>query len=475
MKFTKITAFVLVICMMIPLLASCKKEPTPAEVWNSAAELLAAATDLSLSAKVTLGEYTVSVDYAGNRTSGAKSYDIKIDDTTYPIYSDGTKNYYSAEDIKFSVKSSEDSDIMREFMSFNLTNAARLALEDEQITDALIEKSETAQKLTFKADGSTFKAMFAPDENISFETVTVAAELDLENSLKTIKITSKAKGTEFYGIPLLGADKEFKDLSVTVENIDFSASKAPKAPENTSEYPELVALAKTYPTGLFSSMKDSSKVETTIEMDMDVMIVSMKVKAVSTLTTQYIEGIKYTRNITKTTSEAMGQNQTTTEDEYYNGKDGYTYITDSEGANYKIKLEEEENSETDDILSIFTKDSNLEDVFKDATVAGSTITVNISGETLQKLMSDTSDSDLGMDLGETEATFKDTTLTIKLKNGLIETVSMDLEIEAEGDLMGTGTSTSVSVKASISMKYYTIMDDYVAEAPEGYENYEDWT
>lgn len=474
MKTKKLIALALIFCMVLPVLASCKKEPTPADIWNKAAENLANTTDISLNAVACLGKYGISIDYAGNRTTGTKSYDININDVIYPVYSDGSKNYYTADDVKFSVKSAQDSDIMREFMSFSLTNPQRLALENNMMTEVVFEVTETSKKLTFKVDGSTFKNLIAPDENVTFTETLIVAEMDAEYNLKKLAFNTNANGTEFYGFPLIGADKAPQDLFISITNIDFSGTKTPKAPENTSDYPELIALAKTYPTGLFSSLKDSTKIESDINMEIDLVLTKMNISNVQTITTNYINDVKYSRTISKTTTEVLGEKQTTIEDEYYNGKDGYTYYTDSEGANYKLKLEED-TTQSDDILSIFTKDSNLEDVFKNATAAGSTITVEISGEVLQKLMSDTSNSDLGVDIGDTEAKFKDTTLIIKLKNGLVDTVTMDLEVEAEGDLMGTGTTTSITVKGTISVKYFTIMEDYVAEAPTGYENYEDWT
>lgn len=477
MKLKKLTAFVLTLALMVPFLVSCKKDPTPAEVWTQAVTKLASSENLSLSFDVTLGEYKVKVDYSGNRTSGEKSYDIMFDDNIYPIYTDGSKTYYSADELKFCVKSSEDSDIIREFMDFELTNAARMSLTDDKLIDPVLEVSENSKALSFSLSGVTFGAMFAPDEDIVFEEVKISAVLDLENNLKNISITSSAKGTEFYGIPLFDVKTEAKTLNIVVNNFDFTDSNAPKAPADKTDYPELVALAKMYPTGLFQSMKESSKISMRVDMSVDLVIASIKCTVINNTTTQQIDGITMTRSLSETTVDMLGTKNTQKEDVFTNGKDDYSYYTDAENGNHKIKNEDGSSVNQDDLLSIFTNADNLEEIFENTDAAGSTIIIEISGEVLQKLMneSSTGDFDPGIDVDVSSVSFRDATLIIKLKKGFIDTVSLETALETSGDLMGTGTTQTITIDIDMTMTYESLMENYVVEIPAGYENYEDWT
>ncbi len=476
MSFKKITALLLVLVIMVPLtLSSCKKAPTAQSVWADGAKVLAEATGLYLEADIKLGEYSAKVNYTGNRQTGEKNYLISAGDKSMPIYTDSTKNYYTYDDYSFSVKAGEDNEMMREFMEFALTNAARLTISADAMTDAVLESTENSNKVSFKVSGETLKATFAPDEDLTFSEAAIAASFDGENKLVSLSVSTMVQGKEFYGMPLIGADKEAKALDVKFENVEINGEKAPKAPENASEYPELMALAKLYPTALFSMISDSSKTETSINLEIDLGIMKMNIGNTATATSHTLDGYTYTRTITKTVMDIMGQKETTTEDKYTDGKTGYEYYTDPEYGNYKMKIEDEDGNENteDEIMDIFGKDTNFEDLFKNAEFAGNTLTIDLSAEYIKKLISDSEGADLGVEMDTSEITFKDTTLIIKFSNGIVESVSTELEISANADLMGTGAAVSMTITGEISIKISSPFEDFTAEAPQGYLDYED--
>ena len=483
MKLRKITAIALLLAIMIPFLASCTEAvPTPSEVWNEASTKLAQATNLSFSAELALGKYKVSVDYATDRSSGARSYLIKSGEQEYPIYTDGTKNYYTTDELSFCVKSAEDTKFVRDFMKFNLANAADLQLTDEIMKEAAVEIFEDYKVITFKLGGNDLKALFAKNEDVTFTEGKISAKLDLENNIKSLIITTTACGNDFYSIPLLDAKNEAKELIISVNNIDFSAEKAPKAPENADKYEELPLLAYVFPTAFISNMKDSSSVNTTLDLDIDLILATMSSTVVTKTVTQTVDGITSSRTFTTTTSSALGQESVEKEDAYKNGKDNYTYYTDPENGNYKILEDEDEDEQDENPFENLKPEDFLKymHILTNAEISGSRITIKISEQDMKSFLElagdlgvDEDSTGIGLDLGE--VTVGGTEISILLNESFIESITFGLSISTQADLMGTGQAQKISVSLEAIIKYDTPLENYTVVAPEGYESYEDWT
>ena len=58
------------------------------------------------------------------------------------------------------------------------------------------------------------------------------------NNFKFINVTTTVCGNAFYGLPLMGATKEAKDLVVKIENIDFGESVEVLADRANIKLPE---------------------------------------------------------------------------------------------------------------------------------------------------------------------------------------------------------------------------------------------
>lgn len=448
--------FLIVIVFGTLNLSSCKAN-TPEGVWAKAVEGLAEAKNVSFNTIITLGENTVNLDFAADRSANNKSYDIKVSDDSFTLFTDGSTNYYTVENMNFSIKSGEDSDIFREFLGFTLSNTKRMTFDKADLVDAVLEKEENKKSLVFKVSGEVFKNAFAPDEDITFGETIINAVLDFDNNFKFINVTTTVCGNDFYGLPLMGATKEAKDLVVKIENIDFTGTKKPVEPKDKSDYPESVIFAKIFPNSVFSTMTNSSKIESNSVIEMKVSGQTIKTKTESTTVTQYIDDHIFMRAVSDV-YQWNGANKMIDElDEYYDGKEGYLYYSDYSDK-YKMKLDEED-VDSDEL----SKESfiALKQIINDAVINGDTITLDLSLDDLKKIIGE----DEFKDSFGNNVTLHEATLKITLKNGFIETYFFDFKINM------TTSGVTVLADAEIETKYHDIREDYTVTPPKGYEKY----
>lgn len=439
-------------------LTSCKVK-TPEGIWKKAIQSLAEANTVSMDSEVTLGSNTVKLNISSDRETKKRSYDIHFSEENIVLYTDGNINYYTVEDMNFSVKASDDSEIFREFLGFTLTNSERMIFEDTELENAVVTEADDEKSLEFEVSGEVFKKAFSPDEDIEYSRVKIKTIIDSEDNFKSISISTKAKGKDFYGLPLIGASTEKATLSVKIDNIEYTGDKTPIEPKDISEYPESVMFAKIFPTSVFSLMNSSSMVDSTTKMEMSVLGITMKSETKSNTITQYINGKMFKRTVSDVTEWEDDYMTLEHIDEYYDGESGYLYYSDGYDK-YKMEYEETDLPEEEFNEETFKE---IKSILSDAVIKDNEITIDLTIEDLRTIIGeDEFEESFGDDID-----LKSADLKIVLKDGFIETLSFNFKFEM------TVNGMTAEAKAEFESKYYDLRENYEVTAPDGYEEYED--
>ena len=480
MKLKKSLAFVLILAMMVPFLASCKTEvkTDPVDIWNEAAGIVSDANTLSYTAKVIIGNNKASFEFAEDKIAGASSYNITINETNLPIYKNKDNTYYSFSEFNFFVKNSENHAMLEKLMSFSITNQGKLSLNAEDPVNLVFNQDETSTTFTFNLTGEKFKSLLGINDNVTFSACTVNARLNNENKFTFIDFTTKIKGSELFGIPLLGDTSDFREVAITIENIDFTENNKANPPENASQYTYMPLMAQVLPTAIIASQKDSSSTSYMIDVNAEISGTVLSLHTTSKTITQVIDGATASRTESTNIRNIFGIESNTVEDAYKNGKDGYTYYTDPNGESYKIMEEAQEDDPIQDSISDLTK---LYEILQKATITPNTITVKLSKEDVIKLMDALEKEDVTTPDGATpgveldEYDFEETEMIIRLENGFVRSFETEIAFTSKSDLMGTGQAQTISISLKIMLTIDSPLQDYVVVAPEGYENYPDWS
>ncbi|MBE6544317.1 MAG: hypothetical protein E7675_07940 [Ruminococcaceae bacterium] len=437
-------------------LTSCNAK-TPDAVWKKGIASLSKAEIVSFNTEVIYGENNIKMEVVSDRETQKRSYSVSISEDEFVLYTNGSKNFYTVEDMSFSIDSSEDSDIFREFLGFTLSNAERMTFDKKDLVDAVLTENEDSKSVDFKVSGDAFKAAFAPDEEITFSEVTVNSVLDLDNNFKSIKVTTTVCGNDFYGIPLIGAVEDPVGILVSIDGIDLAKSKTPVEPKDESEYQESVLLAKIFPTSVFSMLNPTSKEESTSKMEMTIAGQTIKNETKTTTTTEIIDGDVFLRVITDSTQWQNGNKQVDQMDEYYDGDKGYLYYSDY-STKYKMKVDEE------DVLGAEITDetfSELKDIMSEANVKDDVITLKLSLADLKKIVGE---EEFENSFGGA-VTLEEANLKIKLSGGFVESLSFDFEIKVviEG--------LTAAVEMEMETKQADIREIHKVTPPKNYEHY----
>ena len=119
MKLKKSLAFALILAMMVPFLASCKKEIVPVEFWNEAANAFSGADTLSYTVKAVIGNNKATLELEENKISGSSTRKINVNEQKFIIYKDKENTYYSFPDYDFFVKNSENNAKLEKVIAFS--------------------------------------------------------------------------------------------------------------------------------------------------------------------------------------------------------------------------------------------------------------------------------------------------------------------------------------------------------------------
>ena len=466
MKLKKLTAIVLLLALMVPFLVSCFKEKTPSEFWNEAVEGIAQASNLSLNAKIKLGTHKFTAKYSSNRENNEKSYDVKVDDYEFQIYTDGNKNDHSRDDIRYSVDSDKDNAIIRGLLGLDFTNSDALNLTDENMMSAAYLKFEDYATLDFKISGETLTKMIAENEQITFTEAKISVKLDTDGNFKNISIiTTVSGGNSFRGMPMFIPDSSAQtELIIELEEISFSNENSPKAPENKSEIDDIPVYALFFPTALASGVNKSSSMTTLSDTKFTIGTLTISSSSIAKKTVQIVDGVELSREITTTTTENLnGEISESVTDAFKNGRNRYTYYTDSRGESYKILDKEPEDDETED--EEFTAE-----ILKKAKINENEIIITLTKEEFYKfdengtISNDYSDFDI-----------PDIEIKLILKDGYLYTISFGFSISTNGESSEAENEQTIGLSIESIIRYDSPLSSYTVQIPEGYENYEDLT
>ena len=477
MKLKKSLAFALILAMMVPFLASCKKEIVPVDFWNEAANAFSGADTLSYTVKAVIGNNKATLELEENKISGSSTRKINVNEQKFMIYKDKENTYYSFPDYDFFVKNSENNAKLEKVIAFSLSNEGKFNLNAEDLNNLVFNKDETGASFSFLLTGEKLKELLGVNDNLTFSACSVSARINSENKFTFIDISTKYKGSEIFGIPLPKEVTDFQEIKISIENIDLSDTNKANPPENASDYAYLPIMSQILPTALITAAKNSSSTSYVIDLDVDMAGTTMNTHTAANTVTQVIDGVTSSRTQSTTTGNIFGIESNSKEDAYKNGKDDYTYYTDPEGGNYKI-IEPEDDEEDEEFFTDITK---LASVFQNATITPSTITVKLPKEDVLKLLSSLEEEDLTTPDGATPGVqvdqyeFEETEIVIRLENGFFKSFETEFSFSTKGDIMGTGQAQTLSVSIKILFILNSPLQDYVVEAPAGYENYPNWS
>ncbi len=280
-------------------------------------------------------------------------------------------------------------------------------------------------------------------------------------------------------VSFVACDKDDNNDSVTTEgssasvttSADDTTNEVTTTPddESTTAATELNAFAiiKAATEKSNNATKASCKYVMDMKMEMTGMTMDMKVSADIKADNTNPDKLVY-RALTEV--EMLGIKETV---DMYAPGDGYVYYTDP-AYSYK-ELDDGSNNSLVNSADMVKGELN-EEMFKNATVTegdkGYIIEITVSQDDFAKYfgsVSDTVGGSAGVDATDAEISDIKVSYTVDKTNSLVEmTVSFDMEItDAE---MGTITTDATVILTDLVMG-----DSVVIEAPEGYENYEEFS